>query len=166
MSSSIKKLLQNRADIIVLTETGQRPHDQVHRLEGFRALACSMRPHDAEHGGVAVYVRLSVSKDVSLVKEMPEFGMCWFKITSDSYDTFACACYLPHKASSYYRLEDGNLDMNSHFATLQQHIAEFSAQGHVVILGDLNARTGTHDDRGRVCMTWSGSGRVLVCQPT
>jgi hypothetical protein len=130
-----------KADIIGITHTG---HVHLCHTPVFRShdlVACTMRSHDALHGGVAVYARRGMK--VTLVKDLPSFGMCWVKINC-AKPTFLCICYLPPFTSSYYKQH--GLDLASHMDSLDSNIAAFSAKGSVLVMGDLNARTGGEDE--------------------
>jgi len=111
-----------------------------------------MRAHDAEHGGVAVYAKHHISRRITIVKDLPEYGMVWIKIKSacmgGKRDLFVCTCYLPPRSSTYYTKEDDNLSLSAHFDILDNCAAEFRALGEVIITGDLNSRTGCVDERG------------------
>ena len=151
LASRVEKLLST-ADIVSLSETGHKNGDKWIDLPGFRRIACSMRAHDAEHGGVAVYAKNHIAGRISVVRDLPEYGMVWVKIKGaccgGSRDIFMCSCYLPPRGSSYYTREGTNLNLDVHFDMLDHCTAEFKAVGEVLIMGDLNARTGQADERG------------------
>ena len=123
-----------------------------------------MRVHDAEHGGVAVYAKHHIARRITIVKDLPEYGMVWIKIRSacrgGKRDLFVCTCYLPPRSSTYYTREDDNLSLSAHFDILDNCTAEFRALGDVIITGDLNSRTGCLDDRGSIVEQeeWEHSG--------
>ncbi len=138
----------NGADILVFSHTGHSASDHVPDIPGFRNVVCSARTYDATWGGVAVYARTRMH--VSLVQDLPSYGMAWFKIHAackQGADVYSCACYLPHGSSTYYKHEDGSVDADAHHDMLCQCITKYRALGEVVITGDLNARTACHDDR-------------------
>ena len=137
-------------DVITFTHTGYSPSGHVPDLKGFECVFCSARSHDHVWGGVAVYARLGLH--VARTQDLPEYGMAWFCIkVRGAKDIYACVCYLPHGNSSYYSheggKEDSRLNSNGHFEILQSGVEKYRDKGEVIIMGDLNARTGKLDDR-------------------
>ena len=146
VSNPIMKLL-DKADILTFSHTGYTFSDPIPDIPGFRHIACSNRPYKANSGGdFAVYVRTSLSIDISLSQDLPAFGMAWVRIRSHR-DIYMCICYLPPEGSTYFTNEAGTLDSNSHFEVLMQYTSKYLALGEVIIMGDLNSRTGSLDDR-------------------
>ena len=166
ISKPIKRMFKS-VDLVVLSETGHTDADRVYKIPLFECVSCSMRPHDAFCGGVAVFVKKTLKDKVSLIKDLPEFGMSWFRIQGilegGKRDIYACACYIPPKDSSYYKHEAGELNRDAHFECLERHITEFKAKGEIMVLGDLNARTGKEDDRGVIVdpREWELSGAPI-----
>ena len=66
----------------------------------------------------------------------------WLKISKQLISTpqnlFLCATYIPPLESPYFKEET--------FPNLENEISHFQKQGHVIICGDLNARTGDQPD--------------------
>ncbi len=62
----------------------------------------------------------------------------WLKIKkgiiSTSQPVFLCAIYIPPHESSYFQEET--------FPNIEQEISHFQAQGNVLLMGDLNSKTG------------------------
>jgi hypothetical protein len=142
---AIPKWLQENADIVAFTETGDagKPPPLLH---GFKCLACSQRPQQSKSGGVALHVRESIMDRVRVIRDIPELGMLWFRITGNE-DVYACAAYIPHERSPYLKLEGGNFSIDAHMTALAEGISKYRTKGEVLVLGDLNARTGQEDDR-------------------
>ena len=82
--------------MIAFTETGHTNSDETLEIPGFKLIACNMRVHDAEHGGVAVYAKNHIARRASVVKDLPEYGMVWVKIEgvyqAGTRDIFLCTC--------------------------------------------------------------------------
>ena len=158
-------------DILTFTHTGHSPSGHVPVLEGFECVFCSVRSHDHVWGGVAVYARLSLH--VVRIQDLPVYGMAWFCIkVQGAKDIYACVCYLPHGNSSYYNHEGGReesrLNLDGHFDILQSGVEKYRAKGEVIIMGDLNARTGTLDDRSgdEDLLMWEGMEGFGATMPT
>ena len=137
-------------DIITFSHTGHAPSGYVPVLEGFDCVVCSSRSYDHTWGGVAVFAKKGLK--VSLIQDQQAHGMAWFCIgVSGGRDIYACVCYIPHGSSSYFLHEGGKtvseLSLDAHYDILREGIVKFGAKGEVLIMGDLNARTGQIDDR-------------------
>ena len=137
----------SRADVVAFTHTGFKPADGVPFLDGFECVVCSPRVLQAPWGGVAVYARSGLG--ISLALDLPEFGQAWVRVHAKTGVAMmhACVCYLPPVASSYFKEEDGVLSAEMHYQKLREMVTKFRAAGEVLIMGDLNARTGSKDDR-------------------
>ena len=135
----------SRADVLAFTHTGYKAHDDAPDLEGFHSIYCKARTYEYASGGLAVYVRKHINAKV--VDDMPHLGMVWLKLQAKKKCVYACVCYIPPDSSSYFKLEDGRLSKEAHWECLQFNVSKFSAMGEIIILGDLNARTGVCDDR-------------------
>ena len=95
-------------------------------------------------GGVLVLVKKNIQKYISKVAVIKEHFI-WIKIskslTGHTYDTYCCGGYIPPQYSSFYTNNDIDL-----IQELDKSIIRFSSLGHILITGDLNARTGTRSD--------------------
>ena len=155
-------------DIVVFTHTGHTSCGCVPEIDGFKCVTCSPRTYDAESGGVAVYAKKGLH--VSVIRDLPIFGMSWFRVHAKGRgkDIYGCACYLPHESSTYYDKEDGRIDARAHFDCLSEGISKYRVLGEVVIMGDLNARTGVVDDRwdANDVQTWEDMEGAGVPIPT
>jgi hypothetical protein len=145
-------------EMLVLTETGYKASlaaeiDAWAKRDGWQKVACSVRPYDAAHGGVAVFVKRPSGKEVprvrsvdaELVRDTPALGTAWCRIRVEGGEwVYVCACYVPHDSSRYYQREGkgGGVCKNRHWEALAAGIQEFSVQGHVVLVGDFNCRIG------------------------
>jgi exonuclease III len=132
-------------DLIAFSHTGLRASDHVPVLDGFRNLSACARPYDPSSGGVAIYAKSLLN--ASVVQDIPEFGMSWVRLDVARKLIYACVCYMPHGESSYFGHENGDLNARHHWECLQSGIAKYQKLGEIIIMGDLNARTGQLDDR-------------------
>ena len=77
---------------------------------------------------------------ISVEKASPNF--LWFKIsktyTKTTKDIFVCGAYIPPYSSNYFHPEL--------FEDLESDIENYSSQGSVLLMGDLNSRTGKYPD--------------------
>ena len=77
---------------------------------------------------------------ISVEKASPNF--LWFKIsknyTKTTKDIFVCCAYIPPYSSNYFHPEL--------FEDLESDIANYSSQGSVLLMGDLNSRIGKYPD--------------------
>ena len=158
--------LRTHSDIICLEETGHRLSDSTPPppLPGFECIYCKPRPIDPEHGGVAVYARARFVPYLDVVEDLPELGMVWLRLRNPlgGRNIYICVLYLPHQTSQYYTQENGKLDSQAHFSAIKECIAVYASLGDILILGDLNARTGTLDDRPTWELgEWSPEGALL-----
>lgn len=163
------KPLFRDTDILVLPESGTKTSDQnIHPscLPGFLPISCNPRPYDPEHGGVAVYARKHLQQYLSIVEDMPEFGMAWLRFRNPlgGRDVFIGALYLPHHTSRYYHHENNSLNFKAHMNEITRCVESFSASGDILLAGDLNARMGTLDDRPEWELgEWCPEGALLEC---
>ena len=92
-------------------------------------------------GGLSILVNKNIKSGVSIIKKDPR--KIWIKLSrfyfSLPYDIFICGVYFPPIDSKY--MNDGDA-----FGDLENDIITFSDLGEIIILGDLNARTGTLSD--------------------
>lgn len=144
LSRKILGRLQH-ADIIAFTHTGIADSKQLPDIPGFRLVVGSARTYDAVNGGVAMYAKTRI--EATMVCDQPEYGMAWLRMQWGGYKLHAGVCYMPPGGSSYYDTNE-DMDLDSHFEQLHQQIVRYKAHGDILIMGDLNARTGSLDDRG------------------
>lgn len=91
-------------------------------------------------GGISLFYKECYANVVTFVKSYQHYVCC--KIAQGTFnltkDLFICAVYIPPENSPYFSqnmLED-----------LERDILSFTSHGHIIILGDLNARTGDYKD--------------------
>ena len=159
--------LRNNSDIVCFTETGHLPNNSTlshTALPGFACIYSEPRPYDSEHGGVAVYARANLVPHLRVGRKAPRFGMVWVTLTNPlgGRDICMCVLYLPHQTSPYYNREDKSLNFDAHISEIQSCIAAYAPLNHILLLGDLNARMGSLDDRPAWDLgEWSPEGALL-----
>ena len=97
-----------------------------------------------DSSGIMVFIKKRLSKNIEIVENNVE-DILWLKANcqngQNTVDIYFCCTYILPKSSCRYQLEDvSKLDI------LQNNVIEFKNKGHVIILGDINCRTGTEDD--------------------
>lgn len=165
-------------EVLVLTETGYE--GRLHaadvqawaKAQGWKQVVCNTRPYAARNGGVAVFVRQAsggpgdgrlTRVEAQLVRDTPELGMAWVRVRAGHGEWLhICACYLPPRGSNYYTREGGRhgeLSADRHWWALSEGIQEFSQQGKVLLVGDLNCRLGDRQADGGLGETVVGRRR-------
>jgi hypothetical protein len=134
-------------DILGLTHTGTDGTDTP--LGDWICVRALTRPHQPRDGGVALFVAPAMRARVSVVREHASLGILWSRVDlppgAEGQPSFLAICYLPPGESTTYRGAHG-CTREVHWDTLQADAAEFACSGQVVIMGDLNARTGRASD--------------------
>ena len=95
-------------------------------------------------GGIIVYIRDSIRKGVSLVRNNIDC-LLWLKIDKTHFniedDIYLAVIYIPPENSPMHDMYDVNI-----FELLESDINFFDNKGKVFITGDANARTGHKAD--------------------
>ena len=130
----------NGSDFIILTETWKCSNVDV---TGYRSINQDgvMSKNGGRNSGGIILLYKNVFHDwISIVKTSPNF--LWFKInkhyTKTTEDIYACGLYIKPITSNYFDPEI--------FEELEKDILNFSSKGSILLLGDLNSRTGKYSD--------------------
>ena len=132
-------------DLIVLTETWSQTDQLTHCPPGYcEVLVPSIKSKNIRRGrmsgGILVWYKEEFHSQITPEKQGKSH--IWLKLDKSlgitDRDLYLCALYIPPIDSPYY---DDNI-----FETLHSEITNFQAQGHVILFGDLNARTGIEPD--------------------
>ena len=132
-------------DIIVLQETWHRGDSPTGCPTGYRELVIPSTKlagvtQGRDSGGMLIWYKSELHHSIKLVKS-GTFSI-WLEIskelTTTERNVYLCATYIPPIESPYF-----SEDM---IPTLEDEISIFQAQGHIVVCGDLNARTGPGPD--------------------
>jgi len=132
----------NNFDFVILCETWA--HSNVVEVRGFRAVtdqdAAQSRKGGRDFGGIVLLYKNTLHDWISIVKKTCNF--LWFKIDKNYAktvkDIYTCGLYIPLCNSPYFNVEL--------FEKLENDIEIFSSQGSILLMGDLNARTGKYSD--------------------
>ncbi len=91
-------------------------------------------------GGLAVIIKQEIRKFIKVVKKCT-YGV-WLKIDKSTLNTekdlFVVGIYLPPSDSQYA--------FKAPYEQMEKYFSNFLAQGNILTLGDLNARTGNLKD--------------------
>jgi len=132
-------------DIIILQETWCRGDDPTGCPPGYKELvvpSIKMKgvTQGRSSGGMLIWFKSQLVQSIEIVKK-GENNM-WLKIKKQTILTpqnlFLCAIYIPPIESPYFNQDT--------FSDLENEISHFQTQGHVMICGDLNSRTGDRHD--------------------
>ena len=95
-----------------------------------------------------MFVRTSLLSNSSIWKCCPEYGYVWLQlkgIIHSHTSLYICCCYLPPHDSMYFA--HSGVSPSQVLDAIQFDVATLQAAGHsLLIAGDLNARTGQHQD--------------------
>ena len=133
-------------DFIALTETHMHVEEMGKmNIPGFHLLdyknqSMNMKSNTAPKG-IAVFVRETIQDMFSLEKSMINDDVIWVKLkkekSGESKDIFIGTCYLnPSKSQK----------TDQKISRLSEDVISLHEKGEVIIIGDLNARTGKLDD--------------------
>ena len=132
-------------DIIVLQETWHRGENPTGRPTGYIELLIPSTKlvgvtQGRDSGGMLIWYKAELTNSIKLVKT--GVSSIWLQInkelTKTEKDVFLGAPYIPPLEFPYFKE-----DM---FSALEEEISYFQARGHIVVCGDLNARTGREQD--------------------
>lgn len=132
-------------DIIVLQETWHRGDGPTGCPVNYRELVVPSSKltgikQGRDSGGILIWYKSELTHSIKVIK-MGTFYI-WLEInkelTSTEKNIFLCATYIPPNESPYFKE-----DM---FSILEEEINHFQAYGHIIVCGDLNARTGREPD--------------------
>lgn len=136
--------LVNSSDIVIVLETWSR-EGNFHSIPHYRELCIPSIKNPKvkcgrDSGGIIVLFKENISNYIFPVKKGRSH--IWIKLkkelTSSDLDIYLCAIYIPPNESPYYSDEI--------FQTLQSEILQFQSQGSILLMGDMNARTGREID--------------------
>ncbi len=142
-SPEILNLIEE-TDIFGVSETWMKTGDDI-SLPGF-----TFYPFNRKHikgtprGGVGIFVRDEIKKNVKIRYEMSSENLIWCKVTKDYMgyddDLFIGFVYFPPEYST--REKKNNID---HFKQLLETVGKLK-NNNIILMGDFNARTKNLDD--------------------
>jgi hypothetical protein len=138
--------IQTDIDIICLVETWEHEESKVPSIEGFvLCSAWNKKSHRRGIGGIACYIRKSISPHIQLHKIDPLNQFIWIEIldTNAKKMYIQIFCFAPINSTFYKK---NNLDNDCPYNNLEQDIYNLKSEGNILLLGDFNARTATKQD--------------------
>ena len=130
----------NDFDFLIFCETWNETNIEV---AGYRSVVTGTSKttkSGRNSGGLALLYKNEFHDWITVEKASPNF--LWFKIgrqyTKTAKDIFVCGIYIPPCGSNYFHPEL--------FEDLENDIEIYSSQGSILLMGDLNSRTGKYSD--------------------
>jgi exonuclease III len=133
-------------DIIGLVETHlDKTHDvNLENYSVYRKDRPRYKSARRNFGGIAIFIKDGIRKGVRHIESKNE-NYHWIRLMKDFFsfenDVYMCVCHIPPHNSTY-TLRNGDTVLEE----ISSDVTKFSQIGHVVICGDLNARTGKKVD--------------------
>lgn len=135
-------------DVLVFTETWLREGQDAPELAGFTAslnLPRSRRlQRGGTRGGIAVYVANALAPKVTVLSTGPQGCYALLRLDGcigQEEDAYMFACYMPPEGSPALAGKGAGV-----WEALREEVGATLRQGHVLVVGDLNARTATVPD--------------------
>ena len=100
-----------------------------------------------DSGGVLIYYRQDIGKGVQKVEKKMKDAI-WLKLDKNYFglnnDLYLCTVYIPPRNSPTYVVSDDGKDMHD---TIAREIGIFSTLGDVAMIGDMNSRVGSIQEK-------------------
>lgn len=134
----------NMFDVCVISESKLHKFDSINikGYSSFRSDRVKGKPTSrCNSGGIVVLFKNEIIKGITkLTSNNPD--IIWIKLSKKFFglqnDWLVCTTYIVPSNSPYYKI---NKDKNV-MDVLQEEIEKYSTEGEVIIIGDLNSRTG------------------------
>jgi hypothetical protein len=121
-------------DIICLVETWEHEESKIPNMEGFVLWsAWNKKSHSRGIGGIASYIRKSISLHIQLHKIDPLNQCIWIEILdTNAKKMYIAICYFAPISSTFYK--KNNLDNNYPYNNLEQDIYSLKNEGNILLL--------------------------------
>ena len=132
----------SKVDFIFITETWTNTCLNIPGFEVINSQTAKPVSNQAcrQSGGISLLFKTKFKKYVSIIKNTKNF--LWSKISKEilnsDQDLYICGAYIPPEKSNYFE--------NEIFEELENDLILFSSKAHIILLGDLNARTSKLED--------------------
>ncbi|CAG2188723.1 unnamed protein product [Mytilus edulis] len=133
-----------KSDINILLETWKGECEEF-KVKGFNLISkCRKKKKGSRRysGGIIIYIRKEYMKGISYLKDASlSENRLWLKV--DKYffglsdDIYICASYIPPVSSTHFEND---------FIMLDHELSTLSNRGKILVIGDLNSRTGELPD--------------------
>ena len=134
------------SDISILYETW-RGSDSKIALPGlwdFSLVRQKTKKVGRNSGGITIFCKDSIRGGIKVIKSSE--GFVWLKLYANFFDfeenVFLCGAYIPPENS-----KNEVSQKTDYFEALAVSVTKYSEQGNIMIMGDLNARTGRDSDQ-------------------
>jgi exonuclease III len=133
-------------DIICLSEThcGEKDVIDIDGYHCFKLCRKVTKKINRYFGGIAVLYKKELKEGIQFLTHKND-DYVWKKLSKSYFgldsDYYVCLAYIPPENSRYYK--DRNQDTLEY---IESDIVKYSNMGHVMLIGDLNARTGIEND--------------------
>ena len=128
--------LIQKYDVVIFTETWKANTSKIN-IEGYWPKHKNAIRHS---GGIIVLAKHIIRPGIKLVENTE--GFLWFKLDENFFQTendiFLCGAYIPPKNTT-----KNILAKTDYFGNFEKSILKYKEKGNKLILGDLNARTGS-----------------------
>ena len=148
-SDDITEIIKSH-DIFIIVESWLGKNDNCPKINGFmnyrneRKRKCKAR---RDSGGMLIYYRQDIGKGVQKVESTLKDAI-WLKLDKSYFglnkDLYFCTVYIPPRNSPTYVVSDDGEDMHD---TIAREIDIFSTLGDVAIIGDMNSRVGSIQEK-------------------
>ena len=129
-------------DLIFLTETWSNTFIDIPDFKTTISHTAPPRTNNSGRlsGGITLLYKNRLKEHITTMKKSK--NTLWCKISKNilnsNSDLFLCGIYIPPENSKYFE--------NSIFDELEKEINTYSSKGDIMLTGDFNARTSTHED--------------------
>ena len=135
-------------DIIGLNETHCQDGDNILNLEGYTLYQFNRKlkkKRSKKSGGLAVLIRNEIKQGVEVIKQYHDYYV-WLKLDRNMFSCeksiYICLVYQPPVSSVY---NDANSD-TSLISLIESDLVNLVNDDYVLVMGDLNGRTGVEYD--------------------
>ena len=129
----------NNCDFVALSEIWNRSHIELPEYNSFTSLS-NKSNSTGRQSGIAFFFKSKFQQYITIIQN--SCTILWCKLSKEvagyEKDAYICALYIPPQNSPHFHTEI--------FEELENSIINYSSKGHILLLGDFNARTGKYTD--------------------
>ncbi|CAG2257164.1 unnamed protein product [Mytilus edulis] len=132
-----------QSDINILLETwkGECKDYKISNYNTFSKIRKKKKKARRHSGGIIVYYKKEIAKGITNINGTKSQNRLWLKLEKEFFgfkeDLYLCALYIPPINSNYFEND---------YSFLENEISTFARQGKILLMGDMNARTGKCPD--------------------
>ena len=128
-------------DLVLLSETHCKTDEKIH-IDGYECFQLNRnktKGNNRNYGGIAVIYKCEMKKGIKFLQHK-NHDYVWVKLLKTWFgfetDYYLCYAYIPPENSTFYKARGDDT-----LALIESDILKYSKMGHVMLCGDLNART-------------------------